>query len=139
MIVFISCTKQKQNRPCTAKIMYSTSAWFCGAYKYAKSLNPEHIYILSAKYGLLKEDTIISPYERTLNSAKDAEIKEWSKMVAKQIEVEDVDTSQKAVFLCGRNYRKYVKNLFKEYEVPLEHLGIGKQLKFFNERERKPQ
>ena len=132
MIVFISCTKKKQEHPCKAKEMYQASQWFRGGWKYAESLHPDEIYILSAKYGLLKPDDIISPYEQTLNAAKDAQIRKWSIMVAGQIQKAGINRSQKAIFLCGKNYRKYIKNLFKNHSAPCSHMGIGKQMQFFN-------
>ena len=103
-----------------------------GGWKYAESLNPDAIYILSAKYGLLRPDDIIAPYEQTLNAAKDAQIRKWSIMVAGQIQRAGIDRSQKAIFLCGKNYRKYIKNLFKNCSAPCAHLSIGKQMQFFN-------
>ena len=45
---------------------------------YAQSLNPQTIFILSAKYGLLSTDTIIDPYEQTLKNMKSAERHQWS-------------------------------------------------------------
>ena len=35
--------------------------------KFAKSLNPDNIFILSAKYGLIDLDEEIEPYDKTLN------------------------------------------------------------------------
>jgi hypothetical protein len=133
MIIFISCTKKKQDHPCKAKEMYQASQWFRGGWKYAESLHPDEIYILSAKYGLLRPDNIISPYEQTLNAAKDAEIRKWSIMVADQIKKAGINRTQKAIFLCGKNYRKYIKNLFKDNSAPCSNLGIGKQMQFFKE------
>ena len=138
MIVFISCTKKKASAPCTAKEMYSPSQWFKAAWAYAESLNPDAIYILSAKYGLLKPDDRIAPYEKTLVAEKDAEIRKWSIMVYSQIQQQHIDRTQKAVFLCGKNYRKYIKNLFPNQSAPCQHLGIGEQLKYFNQNVRKP-
>lgn len=137
MIIFIACTKKKQSYPCKAKEMYSPSALFRGGYQYAKSLNPDAIYILSAKYGLLHPDKVIDPYEKTLVSAKTAEVKAWSVMVYRQLfhEVKQgrISFNDKAIFLCGKPYRKYIESLFKHHEAPLAHLGIGKQLKFYKE------
>lgn len=133
MIIFLSCTKKKRNYKCEAQEMYQESQWFRGGWRYAHSLNPDKIYILSAKYGLLEEDDIIEPYEKTLVSARDNEIRKWSAMVAKQISKKGIDRNQKAVFLCGKNYRKYIKNLFPNNTAPLKHLGIGKQMAFFKE------
>lgn len=137
MIVFISCTKKKQNHPCSAKDMYSASQWFKLAYSYAESLKPNEIYILSAKYGLLHTDSKIEPYEKTLITEKDKQIRLWSKMVAEQIQRERIDRNQTAIFLCGKNYRKYIQHLFQKSHAPCSHLGIGKQLQFFKENTRK--
>lgn len=133
MIVFIACTKKKQDHPCKAKEMYRPSALFTAGWRYAESLNPDTIYILSAKYGLLNPETIITPYEKTLISAKDAQIRQWSIMVADQIKKAGIDRSDHAVFLCGKPYRKYIKNLFPNHSAPVSHLGIGKQIKFYKE------
>lgn len=133
MIIFLSCTKKKLAYPCSAKEMYTASQWFRGGWRYAESLRPDHIFILSAKYGLLKPDDIIEPYERTLVSANIEAIKKWSIMVAKQIQKAGVNTSEHAIFLCGYNYRRYISNLFPNHIAPLEHMGIGKQMQFFKE------
>ena len=131
MIVFISCTKKKRETPCKAKDMYSESQWFRLALKYAEKLKPAYIYILSAKYGLLELDDIIEPYEKTLIHKKTNEIKVWSKMVADQMKQKNINQQETAVFLCGKPYRKYLRNLFAHSIVPCEHLGIGRQMALF--------
>ena len=136
MIVFISCTKKKKDYKCPARELYSASRWFRGAYEYAKTLNPRKVYILSAKYGLLEEDEIVEPYEKSLTKEKDAEIRRWSAMVVKQIERNGIDRHERVIFLCGKNYRKYLTRYFENSFAPLSHMGIGKQLAFFNEQNR---
>lgn len=98
---------------------------------YAKSLNPSKIYILSAKYGLLKLDDIIFPYEQTLNAMTEKEQKIWAYKVIKQCEQEGINFAEKTIFLCGKNYRKYVMQKFKNATAPLSKLGIGQQLQFY--------
>lgn len=66
MIVFLSCVKTKQDHRCRADEMY-ISPLFKLSLRYAQSLNPRKIFILSAKYGLLELNDIIDPYELTLN------------------------------------------------------------------------
>lgn len=133
MIIFIACTKKKQGYPCKAKEMYRPSQLFRGGWKYAESLKPDAIYILSAKYGLLNPETIIEPYEKTLITEKDAQIRQWSIMVADQIKKEGINRMDHAVFLCGKPYRKYIQNLFPNHSAPVSHLGIGKQMQFYKE------
>lgn len=77
MIVFIGCVKKKVNYETEAQFLYNSS-YFNYCLKYAKSLNPDKIYILSAKHGLLKLTTRISPYELTLNSMTSEQRKNWA-------------------------------------------------------------
>ena len=64
-------------------------------------------------------------------SEKDAEIRKWSLMVAKQIKAKVANREEAVVFLCGKNYRKYIQNLFPKHTAPVSHYGIGKQMQFF--------
>ena len=104
-----------------------------GGYRYAKSLNPSRIYILSAKYGLLNPETVITPYNQTLNGATDIQIKRWSFKVYQQLIKSDVNFDEETVFLCGANYRKYLQKLFRNSIAPLSHMGIGEQLRFYKQ------
>ncbi|MDP2672743.1 MAG: hypothetical protein Q8O84_02940, partial [Nanoarchaeota archaeon] len=102
--------------------------------QYAKSLNPDKILILSAKYGLLKLNEEIEPYNKTLNKMPSLEIKEWAESVLKQLQkVSDLDKDE-FVFLAGNNYRKFLLPHIKNYKIPLLGLSIGKQLKWLTER-----
>lgn len=75
MNVFISCVKSKRKTKAKARDMY-ISPLFRYSLKYALSLTSENkIYILSAKYGLLKLDEVINPYELTLNTMNESEKK----------------------------------------------------------------
>ena len=65
-IVLISCVSQKLSHRAKAKDLY-VSTLFRLNLKYAKILNPDAIYILSAKHGLLSLEQEIEPYEQTLN------------------------------------------------------------------------
>ena len=79
MIGLISCVKSKANKRCEAKDMY-VSPLFKYMYAYAKKRCKE-VYILSAKYGLLSENTPIAPYNVTLNSMSERQKKEWAKNI----------------------------------------------------------
>jgi len=134
MQVFISCVKSKKNHKTTAEKMY-TSSLFKGSLAYAKKLtNRENIYILSAKYGVLRLDDEIYPYEKTLKTMTEKEKKKWAYMCYKQLTKMNVDFDKKTVFLCGKEYRKYLIQLFSDTEVPLKNMGLGKQLKFYKEK-----
>lgn len=132
MIVFLSCVKSKMSDPCEAQRMY-VSDLFKKSLRYAKYLKARKIYILSAKYGVLELDDKITPYELTLNDMTEREKKAWAFRCVKQLEEKGVDFSEKAIFLCGVNYRKYIMRKFCDAEAPCSSLSIGRQLKFYKD------
>ena len=129
MNIFISCVSKKNNVSCLAQDMY-ISDLFTKSLSYAKTLNG-HIRILSAKYGVLELNDFISPYNLTLNSMSEEEKKNWANRVIQQLKAKHVDFNEKAVFLVGQNYRKYLISYFSNYEIPIEGLPIGKQLQWY--------
>lgn len=132
-IILISCVSKKLDRQTKAKDLY-LSPLFKKNLAYAYKLQPDNIYILSAKYGLLKLDDVIEPYNMTLNTMKTAEKKAWTKTVLEQLEqLEDIENTN-FVFLAGSNYRKYLTQQMPYFEVPMEGLRIGKQLQFLTEQ-----
>ena len=98
--------------------------------KFAKSFNPDKIFILSAKYGLIGLDKEIEPYDQTLNTMHSVEKKKWANNVLEELKkVADLNNDE-FIFLAGENYRKYLILYIKNYKIPLKGLSIGKQLKY---------
>ncbi len=131
-IVLISCSSKKLENKTKAKDLY-VSNLFKLSLKYAKSLNSDKIFILSAKYGLLDLEQEIEPYNLTLNNMKDEEIKEWADKVISELKNETSLENDEFVFLAGEKYRRYLLSEVKNYSIPMQNLGIGKQLKFLKE------
>ncbi len=132
-IVLISCVSMKQEYPSPARSLY-ISPLFLKNLKYAESLRPDHIFILSAKYGLLKLEEEIEPYDQTLNQMRSAEIKAWADRVLAQLG-QRADLHQDTfTFLAGENYRKFLVPHLKNYQIPMQGLGIGKQLQWLKNR-----
>ena len=132
-VVLISCVSQKLDKKSKAKDLY-VSTLFKKNMAYALTLNPNEIYILSAKYGLLGLDDRIEPYNVTLNTMKVAEKKVWSEKVFSQLLKLESIKDTKFIFLAGNNYRKYLMPHLPHTEVPMEGLPIGKQLQFLTEK-----
>ncbi|MCD8509739.1 MAG: hypothetical protein LRY73_07600 [Bacillus sp. (in: Bacteria)] len=131
-VVLISCVSKKREEKAKAKDLYE-SALFKFNYQYALSMQPDKIFILSAKYGLLNEDNEIEPYDETLNTKSAAEIRDWAEKVLADLKKEvDVDKDE-MIFLAGDKYRKYLLPHLKNYKIPLKGLPIGKQLQFLKE------
>jgi len=128
-IVLISCASKKLPRKSRAKDLY-ISPLFKLNLKYARILNPDDIFILSAKHGLLELDKDIDPYDETLNDMYTSEIKTWAVKVSNQIRKKADVNKDYFIFLAGQNYRKYLIPELSFYEIPLEGLAIGKQLQY---------
>ncbi|PGY09125.1 DUF6884 domain-containing protein [Bacillus sp. AFS031507] len=131
----ISCTKLKKDYPCPAKEMYLESQLFKKAVHYISKQNYDDWFILSAKYGLLHKDTLIEPYDITLNKMNSLQRKEWSRDVFDQlIKLEP----QQLDFYAGKKYREYLipllENSWIQCNIPLEGKGIGEQLKFYKDQ-----
>lgn len=132
-IVLISCVSKKQDYNTKAREMY-ISPLFKKAFAYACSLNPDKVFILSAKYGLIDMDQEIEPYELTLNKMNKDEIKKWAEEVLVKLKQETNLQNDEFIFLAGEKYRKYIIPYLIHYSVPMKGLGIGKQLKFLKDR-----
>lgn len=131
MNVFLSCVSKKRNHPCLTSEMY-VSDLFKKSLAYAKKITEStNIYVLSAKYGLLRLDEEIVPYELTLNTMSKKERKEWAEKVLKQCEEKGISFDEEIVFLCGKKYREFLIDKFPNSTIPLKHLGIGQQLAFY--------
>ena len=131
-IVLISCVKKKLSVKIMAKDLY-ISALFKYKYLYAQTFNPDDIYILSAKHGLLDIEIEIEPYDVTLNNMKTREVKVWSEEVLNQLRrVADL-AKDEFIFLTGDKYRKYLESNIINHKNPLEGMRFGVQLKFMKD------
>jgi hypothetical protein len=131
IIVLIACVGSKKSSPCAALDLYD-SAWFKKARDYAKSLRPDKIYILSAKYGLVDSAQILEWYDETLNNMKSKQRKAWAEKVLSQMSAAGIHFDDKVFFLAGKKYRENLIHKFSNAEVPLRGLGIGKQMQFMD-------
>jgi hypothetical protein len=128
-IVLISCVSKKLGKPAKARDLY-ISPLFRFNLAYAESLKPGAIYILSAKHGLVPIDKTLAPYNETLNTKKVSAIKEWAERVLVQLSrVVDLEHDE-FIVLAGERYRRFVVPNLRHVKIPLEGLGLGRQLQF---------
>jgi hypothetical protein len=119
----------KQKSPAKARDLY-TSPLFRLNLAYAESLKPDAMYILSAKHGLVPLSKKLAPYNETLNTKKVVAIKAWAKKVLVQLRrVADLEHDE-VIFLAGERYRRFIMPSLRHTRVPLEGLGLGRQLQF---------
>ena len=129
-IVLLPCAKSKRSEPCKAMDMY-ISPLFRGGLRYAQSLKPDKIFILSAKYGLLHLYDRIIPYERTLNKMGRKERKVWAAGVLAQLIQECDLENDKFIILAGEKYREELLPHLANYIIPIKGLSMGKIIKFY--------
>jgi hypothetical protein len=110
------------------------STWFRYAWNYARPLNPDKVFILSAKYGLVDPETVIHPYEETLNTKSDREIRSWANVVLASLKKATDVTKDSFIILAGERYRRHLIGHLPNHTVPMQGLGIGRQLKWLKVR-----
>ena len=129
----VSCVKTKRSSPCRAEDLYN-SAWFVKARAYAERQDCPW-RILSAKYGLVRPEAVIEPYEKTLKKMGVAERRVWAERVLAQLEP-DLAGIDAVVFLAGQSYRENLEGPLRErgldVRVPMEGLRPGEQLSWLN-------
>lgn len=128
-VVFISCVSKKLSYKARAQDLY-ISPLFKLNLAYAKQLKPDKVFILSAKHGLLGLNDKVAPYDTTLNTMHDRERRVWGDKVLKQLKGKVNLEKDHFIFLAGGRYRKYLMPHMTHVEIPMIHLGIGKQLQF---------
>ncbi|MDR0811636.1 MAG: hypothetical protein LBN23_05130 [Paludibacter sp.] len=127
-IGLVSCVKKKINdgKGHCAKDLYC-STLFAGQLKLSQTEN-EKTFILSAKYGLLELDDMISYYDETLIGKPKAEKDKWADGVVSQLESKKIaiDGTNDFVFYAGNDYFKPLLNKVlksnKRFNLPIGKL-----------------
>ena len=128
-IALISCSKQKQTRPCMAKEMYHPSELFRLSYQYAQQ-HADQIYILSAKYGLLHDEDLINPYNLALSDLPPNRQEDWANYVlSKMRNLFDLENDS-FIILAGRDYYRHLITALEHYTLPLGNRRIGERISF---------
>lgn len=132
----ISCTKRKKGYKCMARLMYSASPLFRKAYDYARR-NYDLVLILSANYGVLRPLKVIDPYDKTLHKMSKPQRLAWADQVFPQL-MDFLRSNDELFFHAGALYREHLIPRLEKAgfacHVPLEHLQLGEQLRWYNKR-----
>jgi hypothetical protein len=138
-LTLVACASKKVsgNEPIQAKDLY-TSPLFKMAREYAE-YDDQAWFILSAKYGLLHPDSVVTPYNMALTDMKRAEQMEWGKAVREQMRktfFTGKEYTGPITVLAGASYRQelvpFLESMVRDgtVSVPMEGLGIGQQLRW---------
>ena len=133
-IHLVSCVSIKNENPCPAGTLYR-SPWFEKARAYVLTQGGPW-YILSAEHGLVHPDTVIEPYDRTLNTMGVDDRRAWAERVKDQVRRQGL-SPERFVVLAGQRYREFLLDFLngrsESVVVPMEGLGIGQQLRWLNQ------
>lgn len=139
-IVLISCSSKKNNFKTSARNLYS-STLFKLSLEYAEKLNPDNIFILSAKHHLVELDTELEPYNVTLSYISPEEkkkkptlevlskneVKKWGEVVLQQLKNKTDLENNEFIILAGESYIQPLKSGLKNYKEPLKGIVQGKR------------
>jgi hypothetical protein len=131
MIVLLACSKTKLDHAAPAAELYQ-GALLRLTLQYARALNPDQIYILSALHHALRPEQLIQPYERTLpTDRRSREL--WASIVWRTLEAAS-GPADTFLALAPQAYCKEVAPLAKScgrrWIQPLQGLGIGRQKQY---------
>ena len=132
-VALVACVSKKRSTPSPARDLY-ISDWFLKASIYARHAADEW-YILSAKYGLIRPDAMIEPYDETLNTMPIAARRAWAKKVLYALR-ERLESGDIVIILAGTKYREHlvapIREMGCDVEIPMEGLRIGEQLSWLS-------
>jgi basic membrane lipoprotein Med (substrate-binding protein (PBP1-ABC) superfamily) len=141
-IVLLSCTKSKLKHKAPAQELYSASPMFKKTLEYGKSLQPDKMFILSAKHHLVPLNKELEPYDKTLKEMPADEKEQWGEETVKQMKSYGINLDKdKFILLTGSEYMKPLTKYIPKSNVekPMEGKRMGERLKWLNSQIQKLQ
>ena len=133
-LYLVSCVSKKRAVPAPAQDLY-VSPLFLKTRTYVESRG-QPWYILSAKYGLVRPEQLIEPYDLTLKQMPVAERRRWAERVMSQLQPH-LDGVAEVVFLAGQPYQEFLNPQIGRQGVavydPLQGLKIGERLRWLGQ------
>jgi hypothetical protein len=134
-VALVSCVKKKNPVPMPARELYSSN-WFRKASAYAER-EADEWYILSAKYGLVEPDTVVEPYDQTLNRMPASARRAWAKCVFADLH-RVLQPGDHVMILAGERYRENLLGPIREMgcsiEIPMKGLGSYTQVSWLKKQ-----
>jgi hypothetical protein len=134
-IVLLSCSKSKTPYEAPAQELYSKSPMFQKTLEYGKTLNPDKMYILSAKHHLVPLNKRLKPYDKTLKEMPKEEKEKWGEETFRQMKSAGINPEKdQFIFLAGNEYIKPLLKYIPEsnIETPMAGKRFGERLKWLN-------
>jgi hypothetical protein len=132
-IGLVACSRTKANRPAPARDLY-VSPLFRAARAYTEChYGSDNWLILSALYGLVNPDQVLTPYDLSLHQLTARQREAWGDRIA--IELTDRFPAGTVLwFHAGALYRDAIGPVVAhQVRFPLAGLAIGQQLAWYRE------
>lgn len=136
-IALVAEPSRKTNGYMMADIMFAKSPLYRYIVNYCRK-NFDEIYILSAKYYLIKPTDVIHSYDEDINQFNEDSLTAWQTYTA-QLVWDNLPRRSQLYFFAGKQYRTLIRDIEMDYECfePTQHMRIGQQLKYFSQFEEK--
>lgn len=116
-VAIVACTKQKRSTAAPAIELYDRSPLFRLSVAAARRHNLP-VLVLSSKYGLVKPDTMLQPYEADLRRMSAGERSIWQATVAEQLRALIGNRGVKEVVcFAGPDYRRTLREVCKPLAI----------------------
>lgn len=134
-VVLLSCTKSKLDHRAPAQELYSASPMFKKTLEYGKSLQPDKMFILSAKHHLVPLNKQLDPYDKTLKEMSADEKEQWGVETVKQMQSAGLNPNKdQFIFLTGSEYLKPFEKYIPQQNMvtPMAGRRLGERLRWLN-------
>ncbi len=129
-LVILACSQKKGPKPVPARDLYLGSLFKLGR-KFAEVHHFDYV-IISAKYGLLRPEQVVSPYDQRIASVSD--VRRVREMVIPPLQ-ELFKKYEKIIVIGGNLYRKVLESLKSaKFEEISDSRGIGGILQQLKQR-----
>lgn len=134
-IGLLATARKKSTKPAPV-IEFYNSPLFRKSVQYARQ-NYERLYFYNAKDGLLLPERVMEPYDVSIKSFPLDKKKQWAHSVIDELQGYESPRECMIFLHGGFVYRKFLQPELEDYgfefTVPLQGLGIGKQLSWYDE------
>jgi hypothetical protein len=117
--VVANCTKEKLNVAAPARELYRGPS----VRRVVKVVDevraagaPVTLYIISAKYGLVREDQVLEPYDETLSGRPPHEIKMWARRIGVVEAIERLAQVSTVVLVVSKPYYTTIEDVACAYD-----------------------
>ena len=130
--VIILSDSEKQNKGSMQAKDLFCSNFFKNTYKYASLLNPDYIYIITSKYGIVSQEEIISSYKKDVYSIDKNNLIENNLTFIQDLTNKTNLVEDEFILLCKERHNKLIVPWLINYSCPFEGLSNRKKINKLN-------